>query len=354
MDQEKIGRNITSLRRQAKLSQNQLADYMNITHQALSKWENGLALPDVYALNELSKLFKITLNELVNSSHPIIGELTSSNEIKEFIKSRKKHNRLKFLIIFYSLISLFLVIVLSVYFYLNNNTNAYYNIHYDDENLAIYNMSLDISRSKIKLTFDRIAFLVNGVLYNDELWISLYFKDDNGEYVFASFANVKTVHEFDMPDNYLLVNNNIKDNNVYIRLRYLYKGEWQNYDAHLNIESIKYDRNNNFTDYTDNELIESNCNLSFLNQYGYKVYDNNTYVKEFSVKNYSNIKVYISDIVFLTFTYRNKNYKIINDKVFYTDFDNKDNVISIDDKNSFLDKMFEIYNKESNLLLDCN
>ena len=47
MDCEKIGKLIYSLRTERKLTQKKLAEYMNISDKAISKWERGLGCPDV-------------------------------------------------------------------------------------------------------------------------------------------------------------------------------------------------------------------------------------------------------------------------------------------------------------------
>lgn len=66
MDQLKTGRFIANLRKQKGLTQVQLAQKLNITDRAVSKWENGKALPDVAIMPELCKLLDITVNELLS------------------------------------------------------------------------------------------------------------------------------------------------------------------------------------------------------------------------------------------------------------------------------------------------
>ena len=66
MDQLKTGRFIAKLRKQKGLTQVQLAQKLNITDRAVSKWENGKALPDVAIMPELCNLLDITVNELLS------------------------------------------------------------------------------------------------------------------------------------------------------------------------------------------------------------------------------------------------------------------------------------------------
>ena len=65
IDYQKTGRAISACRQAMGLNQQGLAALMNVTHQAVSKWENGAALPDTATLLALSKLFDVTMEELL-------------------------------------------------------------------------------------------------------------------------------------------------------------------------------------------------------------------------------------------------------------------------------------------------
>ncbi len=59
---EIIAENISSLRRSAKLTQAELAEKMNYSDKAISKWERGDSIPDVLVLAELAELFSVTVD----------------------------------------------------------------------------------------------------------------------------------------------------------------------------------------------------------------------------------------------------------------------------------------------------
>lgn len=65
MDQCKIGKFIASCRKEKNLTQAQLAEKLNITDRAVSKWENGKCLPDSSIMIELCEILDITVNELL-------------------------------------------------------------------------------------------------------------------------------------------------------------------------------------------------------------------------------------------------------------------------------------------------
>ena len=66
MDQEKIGKFIASCRKEAGLTQAALAEKLNITDKAVSKWENGKSLPDASLMLDLCNFLKINVNELLS------------------------------------------------------------------------------------------------------------------------------------------------------------------------------------------------------------------------------------------------------------------------------------------------
>ena len=81
MNQEKIGKFIAEKRKENKLTQEQLAEQLNISKNAVSKWERGINLPDVSIMQDLCKILNITLNEL------FIGEKILDEKYKEVADS---------------------------------------------------------------------------------------------------------------------------------------------------------------------------------------------------------------------------------------------------------------------------
>ena len=65
MDQVKIGKFIAACRKQEGLTQMQLAEKLNITDRAVSKWETGKAMPDTSIMLELCGVLKINVTDLL-------------------------------------------------------------------------------------------------------------------------------------------------------------------------------------------------------------------------------------------------------------------------------------------------
>lgn len=66
MNQEKIGKFILDLRKQNKMTQKELADKLNVTAQAVSKWENGRGIPDIEILQKISTEFNVNIESILN------------------------------------------------------------------------------------------------------------------------------------------------------------------------------------------------------------------------------------------------------------------------------------------------
>ena len=64
MNQEKIGKFISLSRKNKRLTQEQLAEKLGVSINAVSKWERGLNLPDVSLMEKLCEVLDFTLNEL--------------------------------------------------------------------------------------------------------------------------------------------------------------------------------------------------------------------------------------------------------------------------------------------------
>ena len=76
-----LGNKILELRKKENLSQEQLAEKMNVTRQTISKWDLNETTPDIKQAKELSKIFKISLDELTNNDiNDLVMQKVSNTE----------------------------------------------------------------------------------------------------------------------------------------------------------------------------------------------------------------------------------------------------------------------------------
>ena len=83
----KFGDNLKLIRKYKKMSQEQLAEKMNVSRQSVSKWENGEAYPEMNNILELCKIFNCKINDLVHTDMSDINSLD-----KEIIMNVVKFN----------------------------------------------------------------------------------------------------------------------------------------------------------------------------------------------------------------------------------------------------------------------
>ncbi len=80
MNQIKIGKFIAECRKKANLTQMQLAEKLNITDRAVSKWETGKTMPDTSIMLELCDILGINVNELLSGERINMENNNEKNE----------------------------------------------------------------------------------------------------------------------------------------------------------------------------------------------------------------------------------------------------------------------------------
>lgn len=99
-----LGKKIITMRNEKKLSQEQLAEKLNVTRQTISNWENGKFYPDIDSLVNLSKYFNVSLDDLLSYDEKVLDYLKDSTDI---VKSNKN-------ILYAILLNILLIIVFIV------------------------------------------------------------------------------------------------------------------------------------------------------------------------------------------------------------------------------------------------
>ena len=66
MDQKKIGAFLKNLRNEKNLTQEQLAEMLGVTNRSISRWENGINMPDFDFIIEMAKYYGVSITEILN------------------------------------------------------------------------------------------------------------------------------------------------------------------------------------------------------------------------------------------------------------------------------------------------
>lgn len=128
MEQEMIGKFISACRKEKGFTQMQLAEKLNITNRAVSKWETGKSMPDVSLMLDLCNILGITVNELLSGERIIMEDYQKRAEENLMALQAKKEKAqgelnsiLKILIVTFS--SFFVLNMVLNYFFPEINFN---------------------------------------------------------------------------------------------------------------------------------------------------------------------------------------------------------------------------------------
>ena len=126
MDQIKIGKFIAECRKKNNLTQMQLAEKLNITDRAISKWENGKSMPDSGIMLDLCKELKISVNELLSGEDLEMNNYNEKLEknlidmVKQKEESDKKMLKLEWVIGYTASITFLTLIFVASYIEMPN------------------------------------------------------------------------------------------------------------------------------------------------------------------------------------------------------------------------------------------
>lgn len=225
MNQEKIGKLIAKLRKEKKLTQEQLGSKLGVNSKAVSKWECGITTPDISIVNELADILGITTKELLEGKQNL--NIKSHKNFKDKIKTFL----LKNIIFIIPIFILSIACIVFFLFFMNNykkyqliNFKSNSDIFYAEGYIAIYpNKELIILKdlvyhSKEKGTEKELKvnqLKLNIINYNEVIFEYNFEKkyDDTGEeklyYISEVVDNFSTV-VVENEKNFNLKNNKLK------------------------------------------------------------------------------------------------------------------------------------------------
>ena len=114
MDQKKIGLVLKTLRKEKNITQEVLAETLNVSSRTVSRWETGSNMPDISLLVELSEFYQVSIPEIINGERKSkkMNEETRSTAMKmaEYSKNELKTERRKMLSTILMIFGVFLMI----------------------------------------------------------------------------------------------------------------------------------------------------------------------------------------------------------------------------------------------------
>lgn len=119
MNQEAIGKFIADCRKDKGLTQMQLAEKLNITNRAVSKWETGKSIPDVSIMLDLCGILGITVNELLSGERIVSMEDYQKKAEQNLVEQEKKAQAQKSLFIVELIWLAIAILLIPVHFAIN-------------------------------------------------------------------------------------------------------------------------------------------------------------------------------------------------------------------------------------------
>lgn len=168
MDSDKVGKFIRDLRKKNNLTQADLARKYGVTYQAVSKWENGINLPDIALLKEMSKDFNVNIEDILS------GEITN------------KESKTKFYI--FLGIGMILLIISGILLFRNNSSFAFKTITTTCKEFQVSGtIAYDSNKSSINISSINYCGGDDNIIY-DNIECNLY-EEESGEKSLISPCN---------------------------------------------------------------------------------------------------------------------------------------------------------------------
>lgn len=325
INSDKIGQFIKKQRKENKMSQDDLAEKLYLTRQAVSSWENGKTVPSIDNIKDLANIFNVSIPEMYQGE--IIENKQTVNDIFHSIISLEIKKRHKYTIVLLSLLVLSFVIFTITYFITYYNNITAYMISSDSINYEINgNINKSVNTVYFNLEIDQVVdkFCLT---YNDENIVcqtNTNFIIINERSGYNEYLPVKPNDTFeDFINNMYLV---IIKNNIEEKIKLNIRKDYQNSNLFASSdERMEVTTNDNY------ELKTSEVPEKIKNEFKFNKEDDKYYLE------YKNDKCVILLIYYLNLFIVQEKYENIQKEWNY-------------DLNSNKLKMFSIYNKENNKL----
>lgn len=316
MNPEKIGNFLKECRKKNNITQNEVADGLNLTRENISKWERGITIPGSEYLKKLSEILGVTVSEILAGEYAVDKDAQSNQVICDIIDENKM--RRKKMLISFGIIIFVLLFLFFLYYFINNyNSIKVYRISGTSDNFEINESILVVSKEKVYLNFNeiesynediklmRLYYLQNGEerIIKESNKLSGMIIDDDGYAEYLSYDNVKYIID-----------------SLYLKIITI-----NNYEEIIKL-SVKKDYSNDYFNDVSKEIISNSTKQEF----NYKIKDK--YLKKFKYN--EGLKTYI-------YNYKN------NKKEFSASFNKESNSIVVSEEDNNLFKEWRFFSGEN-------
>ena len=226
MNQEKMGKFIQYLRKRENLTQEELANKLNVGREAVSKWERGKTIPDQLLLLNLSKLFNVSVDELLYGEEK---NKNNQNNIDTISLSlyKDKLKRKNIIIILSILLIIFIILFFLTYLIYNYNAFKLYEVSGINNHIEVSNSIImqnkDMIYVNIKAIYNNLYIDENYNITNIELYtlnnnIKDFIVSNNSNIIIFEYNGYNEYFDFKNIDNILnnlYIDVTLNDNSIY-------------------------------------------------------------------------------------------------------------------------------------------
>ena len=250
MDPIKVGKFIASLRREKNMTQEELAEKINVSNKTVSKWEVGVNVPDTNCLYLLSKEFNVPTQDILNGGE-IHNESENNASIKNGINFYNKLFKRKILKISLLVIIGIIVAFSMLYTISNYNKVQVYDISSSVEDFAV--------NGYLIFNLEETIFVVNDIKYVGSMG-GINISNNQINYYYISVENKDKKMTYYYEDSLLDVSKSLNEilNNIKISFTI-------NNDEYINVKNKNIDDCyiNIFYTHSDNNEVEYKIKLNF-------------------------------------------------------------------------------------------
>ena len=220
MTEYSFGKTLAKLRKERKLTQQELADLLNVTNKTISKWETNTTAPDIDTLKRISQVLKVPVDVLLGNS-----KLTITDKSSKYKLTKKK------LIL---LLALLFASLFFIYYLISNfilNTKSYSLISGDDRFTIEGNITVEKNYYYLSLTVKGInvrdfdTTVINNAEYsiilNDKIIYN--YGDTSSTTLMENFSLSKYISKISINHNDKKVKNlkSILENGLILQIKYI-------------------------------------------------------------------------------------------------------------------------------------
>lgn len=196
--ENKLGKVISNLRKEKGITQKDLADALNVSDKAVSRWECGKSRPDLEMMFEISKYFNVSYKKLITACISDDKKDDKDNKIVEEIVAefsdmgKKNAKRIKYILLF----SVTIILILTIAIIFTNSYNKFkvYKVHSESEVISRIEGLYVETKIRDTLYLGDITIKDIEIKGTDVVSLDIYYIEDGKEYIIYNYSSLNNIY----------------------------------------------------------------------------------------------------------------------------------------------------------------